>query len=115
MFREALPNKTTRQKYERRLIQFFEFIEMKGDLDEQSKKFVESSQKDLKWIVSMIMKYMRFHKEITENKDISIATLPNYYKPIKLFCEMNDLVINWKKKLQEHFQQEKQNQLIEFQ
>lgn len=97
MFRDALPNKVTRQKYERRLIQFFEFIEMKGDLDEQSKQFVESSQKDPKWIVSMIMKYMRFHKERAENKEISVATLPNYHKPIKLFCEMNDLVINWKK------------------
>jgi len=97
MFRDALPNKVTRQKYERRLIQFFEFIEMKGDLEEQAKHFVKSSQKDPKWIISVIMNYVRHHKERAENKEISVATLSNYYKPIKLFCVMNDLLINWDK------------------
>ena len=28
---------------------------------------------------------------------ISQATVANYYKAIRLFCEMNDLVLNWKK------------------
>ncbi len=32
-----------------------------------------------------------------EKQEISESTLPNYFKPIKLFCEENDIVLNWKK------------------
>ena len=30
-------------------------------------------------------------------KRVAESTLRNYYKPIKLFCEMNDIVLSWKK------------------
>jgi integrase len=43
------------------------------------------------------MKFIRYQKNRAEKGEISTSTLPNYYKPIKLFCEMNDLVLNWKK------------------
>jgi len=97
LFRDALPNKVTRQKYERRLAQFFDYLKLDGDIDTRAKQFVQSSQKDPKWTVSMIMKYVRYQKERVEKKEISVATLPNYHKPIKLFCVMNDLDLNWKK------------------
>jgi integrase len=32
-----------------------------------------------------------------QNKEISEATLGNYVKTIKLFCTMNDIIMNWKK------------------
>ncbi|MGA8844648.1 MAG: hypothetical protein WB511_13780, partial [Nitrososphaeraceae archaeon] len=28
--------------------------------------------------------------------EISINTITNYYKPIKLFCEMNSILVNWR-------------------
>jgi hypothetical protein len=31
-----------------------------------------------------------------ENGEIAIATIRNYYKPIKLFCDMNNILLNWK-------------------
>jgi hypothetical protein len=40
---------------------------------------------------------MRQQKERVEKKELSAATISNYYKPIKLFCEMNDITLNWKK------------------
>ncbi len=40
---------------------------------------------------------MRLQKDRAEKKEISEATVPNYFKPIKLFCEMNDISLNWKK------------------
>jgi hypothetical protein len=43
------------------------------------------------------MKFIRYQKSRAEKGEISRSTLPNYYKPIKLFCEMNDLMLNWKK------------------
>jgi hypothetical protein len=40
---------------------------------------------------------MRKQKERAERKEVAEATVPNYFKPIKLFCEMNDILLNWKK------------------
>ena len=36
-------------------------------------------------------------KEIVEIKEITAATALNYVKTIKLFCEMNDILLPWKR------------------
>jgi hypothetical protein len=41
--------------------------------------------------------FLKLEEPIEEQGKISEATVPNYYKAIKLFCEMNDIVFNWKK------------------
>lgn len=43
------------------------------------------------------MQYIEFQKERVEKGDIKESTINNYYKPIKLFCEMNDIILNWNK------------------
>ena len=45
------------------------------------------------------MNFVVFQKERMERKEISEGTIGNYYKAIKLFCEMNfdQPLINWKK------------------
>ena len=35
-------------------------------------------------------------KERAVKGEIAESTIPNYYKPVKLFCDMNDIIINWK-------------------
>jgi hypothetical protein len=40
---------------------------------------------------------LQISKERVEGKEISGATLRNYVKSIKLLCEMNDILIPWKK------------------
>ncbi len=98
VFRDALSNPMTREKYERRLELFFKFIELKGDtLQSKSNTFVAKARENPSWAVSSVMKYMRHQRERVEKGDLSASTLANYYKPIKLFCEMNDIVLNWKK------------------
>lgn len=37
-----------------------------------------------------------FQKERASKGEIVYSTIPNYYIPIKLFCDMNDIVVNWK-------------------
>jgi integrase len=37
-----------------------------------------------------------FQKERVTRGEIKDSTIPNYYKPIKLFCDMNDIIVNWK-------------------
>lgn len=40
---------------------------------------------------------MQFQKERVERGEITGATLRNYVKAIKLFCEMSDIPVSWKK------------------
>ena len=43
------------------------------------------------------MQYIEYQKERVEKGEIKESTINNYYKSIKLFCEMNDIILNWKK------------------
>ena len=49
------------------------------------------------WTQDNLLQFMSFQHERVRQGKISEFTIPNYYKAIKLFCEMNDLVFNWKK------------------
>src|ERR671912_384649 len=87
----------TKKKYSRRLEMFFNFIKIPGgNIEEQCLTFVNSGKNDINWIFTNILKFVLFHKERIHKKEISGATLINYLKAIKLFCEMSDLSINWK-------------------
>lgn len=98
LFRDALPNAITRKTYERRLGNFFKFLEIDGEsLEEKGEVFAQNSKNNNSLVTSSILKYIRMQKARAEKGEISNSTLPNYYKPIKLFCEMNDININWKK------------------
>jgi len=39
----------------------------------------------------------RENPDWVQRKEISETTIPNYYKAAKLFCEVNYLLLNWKK------------------
>lgn len=98
IFRDALPNSLTRDRYEKRLDQFFKFLALEGKtLEQKSQNFAEKSRKNPTWLATSVLRYMRYQKERVEKQEISAATISNYYKPIKLFCEMNDIIVNWKK------------------
>ena len=43
------------------------------------------------------LKFTYFQKQRVDRKEISGATERNYVKSIKLFCEMADIPIQWKK------------------
>jgi hypothetical protein len=45
----------------------------------------------------MILRFLELQNSRVNNREISGATVRNYVKAIKLFCEMADLPIPWKK------------------
>ena len=97
LFLHAMKSPVTKKKYSRRLEMFFNFIKIPGgNIEEQCLTFVNSGKNDINWIFTNILKFVLFHKERIHKKEISGATLINYLKAIKLFCEMSDLSINWK-------------------
>jgi hypothetical protein len=98
MFLHAMKSPVTKTKYSRRLEMFFDFLKIPGEnLKEQCLTFVNNGQSNVNWVFTNILKFVLFHKERIHKKEISGATLINYLKAIKLFCEMSDLSINWKK------------------
>ena len=44
-----------------------------------------------------ILRFLQYQKDRVEQQQITGATLRNFVKPIKLFCEMWDIPIKWNK------------------
>jgi hypothetical protein len=98
LFLHAMKSPVTKKKYSRRLEMFFDFLKIPGEnLVEKCLTFVNNGRSNVTWIFSNILKFILYHKERIDKKEISGATLINYIKAIKLFCEMSDISINWKK------------------
>ncbi|QUC63922.1 hypothetical protein NsoK4_05510 [Nitrosopumilus sp. K4] len=64
----------TKDRYQRRLADFFAFMKIHGDLTEQSKHFMMiSNEKGKQWIFATVMKFLTFHKERAETvRDICL-------------------------------------------
>jgi hypothetical protein len=98
LFVFALKSPVTRDRYSKRLRSFFASIPIEGDsLEEQCRKFVQKALSDNGWAVNSVMRFLMLQRERVSRKEITAATLRNYIKSIKLFTEMNELEIPWKK------------------
>ena len=109
MFVFAMNAKQTRDKYTARLKRFFDFINIPGDDIEERCKLAVQMEKERskisdstncnndKWFLNKVLRFLQAEKDRVERKEITGATLRNYVKAVKLFCEMNDIIIPWKK------------------
>src|SRR6266540_7303829 len=88
-FLYGLKSSDGRRQYPARLKVFLDFIGLDGSLMEQASKFLDKS-KDLTWVQSSIMRFVDFQKEKSKRGEMAVGTIRNYYKAIKLFCDMND-------------------------
>jgi hypothetical protein len=52
---------------------------------------------NINWTSNHIIRFLQFQKERVENKEITAATLKNFVKSLKVFCDSADLDIPWKK------------------
>jgi hypothetical protein len=94
----AMKSPVTRDKYQKRLGKFFDFIRLEGaKTEDKSRVFVEIARKDGNWAFNNIIRFIQFQNSRVIQKEISGATVRNYVKSIKLFCDMADLTIAWKK------------------
>jgi integrase len=92
----ALKAESCKRQYPRKLDRFLSFVGLEGTIQEKCNKLFDiSCNKEL--FQSHLIRFINFQKQRIQNKEISEATLGNYVKTIKLFCSMNDIIINWKK------------------
>lgn len=109
VFLYALKSSESKRQYPARLKKFFDFIgietaneitnkdDFKNALSKQSIIFLEIAKCDEKWVMNSILSFLEHLKNKQQRGQITAGTIKNYYRSIKLFCEMNDLNIRWKK------------------
>jgi hypothetical protein len=98
LFIYAMKAPMTRDRYQTRVAKFFDFIGIDGaTVEERARNFVIKAKDDNTWAFNSIMKFTYFQRQRVDRKEISGATVRNYVKSIKLFCEMADIPIQWKK------------------
>jgi hypothetical protein len=98
-FMYALNAPETRRQWPRRLKIFLDYLDMDGDrsIEEEALQLVNKARQNPRWLQESLFRFMALQCERVRRGEISGSTIPNYYKAVKLFCEMNDIVLNWKK------------------
>lgn len=99
LFVYAIRTQITRDYYFRRLRTFFDFIELlpNSRIENRCNHFAAIAIKDNHWTFSKIINFLQFQKDRVEREEITAATLYNFVKALKLFCEMSDIPVSWKK------------------
>jgi hypothetical protein len=74
-----------------------------GRLENVFVKFIKEKGTDISYAImkdiaaKVVLHFAQAQKERVEKREISHTSLRNYIKAIKLFCEMNDIVVPWRK------------------
>ena len=96
-FLYALKAPESRRQYPKRLKMLFDYLGLVEPLENQAIEFVKRAKVDSNWAYNSFIRFISYQKQRVAKGDIVASTISNYYKGAKLFCEMNDLIINWKK------------------
>lgn len=98
LFVYALNSPVSRERYTTRLRWFFSHIGLSdGTIEERCRAFVDMARKDGNWVLHSLLKFLNLYKERFDTREVTGATIRNYMKAVKLFCEMNDIFLPWKK------------------
>jgi hypothetical protein len=97
MFKYSIRSELTLKYYERRLSKFLDFIQFETGVKLACNDFIHKGKSDVNWTIANIIRFLQFQKHRVENKDIAAATLKNFVKSLKAFCDSADLIIPWKK------------------
>lgn len=94
----ALRAPETRRKYPQRLKFFFDFVFPNIDnLRTQAVEFIKKAKNNDQFVYTNFLNFILAQNRRIDKKEITAGTVRNYYKAAKLFCEMNDIIVNWKK------------------
>jgi hypothetical protein len=97
VFLYAVKSPESKRQYPRRLKMFLDFLGFGGVLEEQVKEFLRCAKGDPEWVQNRLIQFISYQNDRAKRGEISVSTIPNYYRATKLFCEMNDIVLGWKK------------------
>jgi integrase len=99
----AINSPVTRERYSTRLRSFFVHIGIEGStMEERCRKFVEKVKEseengNSKWAYASVIKFLQYQKDRYDKKEITGSTVRGCYKAVKLFAEVNDILLPWSK------------------
>jgi hypothetical protein len=88
VFTYALKAPESRRQYPRRLKIYLDYLGLEGGLEEQAKQFYSKATENPQWAEDALMDFISYQKERSKKGELSVSTIPNYYRATKLFCEM---------------------------
>jgi hypothetical protein len=100
MFKFSIRSELTSKYYERRLRGFFDYIQFETKMKDMEKRyndFAEYGRNNINLMLNQIIKFLQFQKQLVETEQIAAATLKNFIKSLKVFCDCADLNVPWKK------------------
>jgi hypothetical protein len=97
MFMYGLKAKETKRQYPKRLKVFMDYCNLDGPIEKQARDLFHRAKDNNSWIQNMLIKFIESQKQRVDKEEIKESTIRNYYKAVKLFFEMNDIILNWKK------------------
>jgi integrase len=92
LFRAAIKSQATRDPYERRLIGFLKRMDAKSP-----DAFVEFAKSNPTLTENKIIAFLSSERARADRGEISAGTINNWVKAARLFLEMSDVQLNWKK------------------
>ncbi len=96
-FMYSIKSPETKKRYPNRFKTFLDYIQVSGDnIEERLISFYKKAKENPQWLQNSIINFMIYQKERVSKGEIEASTISNYYKPIKLFCDVNDILLNWK-------------------
>ena len=96
-FSYALNAPESQRQYPRRFQQFLDHLKIsESSIEDNINTLYKLIEKNgSKWLEPELLKFFRLQNQRAERNEISTETIRNYLKPIKLFCQMNGVLINW--------------------
>lgn len=98
-FMYALKSPDTQRQYPIRLRIFFNFLQVQGDtVEEQAVVFLDKVIIKREWSAEdCLIRFITYNKQRVADGTLAAGTLSNYAMIVKLFYEMNNIIINWKR------------------
>lgn len=99
LYMYSLKSPVSKVKYAKRLARFLIFAGMPADkpIEEQARAFAIKGLADTNWAFTTVVKFIMGNLDRVNKKEIVASTVGGYVKAIKLFCDVADLPIQWKK------------------
>jgi integrase len=95
LFKCALHSDKTLQVYKQYLWHFCNFLEL--TTEEINSKYTGDNIKEVIRLQRIVEDYVLFLQAKISSGEITAGTAHTMIPPVKLFCEMNDIILNWRK------------------
>ena len=87
----------SKRQYPKRFQVFLNSIfQDSNDVRSQASSFYNIAKNDPDLAQELFLKFVSIQKGRVKRGEIKDITIRNYYKPTKLFCDMNNILLNWK-------------------